>query len=80
MSQSQPRLDDPPPGCLRMIDLLGALSLAGDLAMGAHAEHAVRSCYLGMHIADQLQLPPDQRTSLYYAELLMDAGCTAWTS
>jgi HD-GYP domain-containing protein (c-di-GMP phosphodiesterase class II) len=80
MSHPQPRLDDPPPGYLRIADLLGALSLAGDLAMGAPAEHAVRSCYLGMRIADQLQLPPDQRTGLYYAELLMDAGCTAWTS
>ena len=80
MSHSPPRLDDPPPGSLRIADLLGALSLAGDLAMGVPAEHAVRSCYLGMQIADQLQLPPDQRTGLYYAELLMDAGCTAWTS
>ena len=80
MSHSQPRLDDPPPGCLRIADLLGALSLAADLSMGMPAEHAVRSCYLGMRIAGQLQLPPDQQVGLYYAELLMDAGCTAWTS
>jgi HD-GYP domain-containing protein (c-di-GMP phosphodiesterase class II) len=33
-----------------------------------------------MHIADLLQLSPEQQTGLYYAELLMDAGCTAWTS
>jgi HD-GYP domain-containing protein (c-di-GMP phosphodiesterase class II)/DNA-binding CsgD family transcriptional regulator len=80
MSHSPPRVDDPPPGCLRMADLLGALSLAADLAIGLPAEHAMRSCYLGMHIADRLQLSPDQQAGLYYAELLMDAGCTAWTS
>jgi HD-GYP domain-containing protein (c-di-GMP phosphodiesterase class II)/DNA-binding CsgD family transcriptional regulator len=63
-----------------MADLLGALSLAADLAIGLPAEHAMRSCYLGMRIADHLQLPPEEQAGLYYAELLMDAGCTAWTS
>ena len=33
-----------------------------------------------MRIADELRLPAEQRADLYYAELLMDAGCTAWTS
>jgi HD-GYP domain-containing protein (c-di-GMP phosphodiesterase class II) len=33
-----------------------------------------------MRIADRLGLTPAQRADLYYAELLMDAGCTAWTS
>jgi len=71
---------DPPPGHIRTADLLGALSLAADLATGLPAEHAVRSCYIAMHLADRLRLPPEERVSLYYAELLMDAGCTAWTS
>jgi HD-GYP domain-containing protein (c-di-GMP phosphodiesterase class II)/DNA-binding CsgD family transcriptional regulator len=69
-----------PPGCLRTADLLGALSLAADLAVGLPAEHAVRSCYIGMRIADHLGLPAEQRADLYYAHLLMDVGCTAWTS
>lgn len=80
MSHPQPRFDDPPPGHLRVADLLGALSLAADLTIGLPAEHAIRSCYLGMCIADRLQLTPDQQAGLYYAELLMDLGCTAWTS
>lgn len=82
MSDSQARVElaDPPPGYVRIADLLSALSLAADLAVGLPAEHAVRSCYLGMRIADRLMIPPDQRVGLYYAELLMDAGCTAWTS
>jgi len=65
---------------LRTADLLGALSLAADLAVGLPEEHAVRACYIGMHIAERLGLSADQRAALYYAELLMDAGCTAWTS
>lgn len=80
MDASAPRLDDPPPGCLRTADLLAALSLAADLAVGLPAEHAIRSCYIGIRIADLLRLSPDHQAELYYAQLLMDAGCTAWTS
>jgi HD-GYP domain-containing protein (c-di-GMP phosphodiesterase class II)/DNA-binding CsgD family transcriptional regulator len=80
MANFPTRPPDPPPGHLRTSDLLGALSLAADMAVGLSVEHALRSCYIGMHIADALGMPPDQQADLYYAELLMDAGCTAWTS
>jgi hypothetical protein len=33
-----------------------------------------------MRLAEALELPPEQRVHLYYAELLKDAGCTAYTS
>ena len=36
---------------IRTVDLLGAFSLASDLAMGLHMEHGARSCYIGVHIA-----------------------------
>ena len=65
---------------IRTADLLGAFSLASDLAMGLHMEHGARSCYIGMHIAQEMELPLEQRTDLYYAELLKDAGCTTYTS
>lgn len=78
--QQHAEADRPPPGYVRTADLLSALSLAADLAIGMPAEHAVRSCYLGMRVAERLALPPDQQADLYYAGLLMDAGCTAWTS
>jgi HD-GYP domain-containing protein (c-di-GMP phosphodiesterase class II)/DNA-binding CsgD family transcriptional regulator len=71
---------DLPPGRLRTADLMAALSLASDMAVGLPAEHAVRSCYIGMHVADQMRLPAHQQVDVYYAQLLMDAGCTAWTS
>ena len=48
--------------------------------MGLHMEHGVRSCYIGMHIAQEMELPLEQRADLYYAELLKDAGCTTYTS
>ena len=79
-TESAVREIEVPAGSLRTADLLCAPSLAADLAVGLPAEHAVRSCYIGMRIADQLGLPPDQRANVYYAHLLMDAGCTAWTS
>ena len=65
---------------IRTADLLGAFSLASDFAMGLHTEHGARSCYIGMHIAQEMDLPLEQRTDLYYAELLKDAGCTTYTS
>jgi hypothetical protein len=71
---------DAPKGHLHTIDLIGALSLAGDMAMGLSAGHGVRASYIGMRIAGELGLPRDQHPDLFYAELLMDAGCTAWTS
>ena len=65
---------------IRTVDVLGAFSLASDLAVGLHTEHGARSCYIGMHIAQEMGLPLEQRTDLYYAELLKDAGCTTYTS
>jgi hypothetical protein len=70
----------PEGNAIRTADLLGAFSLASDLAMGLHTQHGARSCYIGMHIAQEMDLPSEQRTDLYYAELLKDAGCTTYTS
>src|SRR5690348_17189223 len=67
-------------GQIRTADVLGALSLAADLALGLPEEHVLRSCYIGMRLAEQFELSPAEQVDLYYAELLMDAGCTAWTS
>ncbi len=38
--------------------------------------HAVRSCILGMRIAQELKLSPQDCADLYYALLLKDAGCS----
>lgn len=62
---------------LRMSEVISALSYALDLTEGQPPGHAVRSCLIGMRIADELQLDPATRSSLYYALLLKDAGCSS---
>jgi putative nucleotidyltransferase with HDIG domain len=62
---------------LRMSDLISALSLALDLTEGQPMGHSVKACVLGMRIADILDLPLEERSNLYYALLLKDAGCSS---
>ena len=64
------------PATIRFSDLISALSVALDLTEGQPMGHAVRSCILGMRIAEELQLSPQERSDLYYALLLKDAGCS----
>jgi hypothetical protein len=79
MGQHASPLSSPEPaGMIRTADVLGALSAAADLALGMPEGHAARSCYLGMAIADRLGLSLKEKATVYYSELLMDAGCTAW--
>ncbi|GMV84259.1 MAG: hypothetical protein AMXMBFR80_01170 [Dehalococcoidia bacterium] len=72
--------DPPAPRAIRTADVLGALSLAGDLAVGLPAEHGLRTCLVAMRLAQRLSLPAGEQITVYYTSLLMDAGCTAWTS
>jgi HD-GYP domain-containing protein (c-di-GMP phosphodiesterase class II)/DNA-binding CsgD family transcriptional regulator len=65
---------------VRTADVLGALSLASDLAVGLPAEHGLRSCLIAMRLAQRLSLPDWEQITVYYTSMLMDAGCTAWTS
>jgi putative nucleotidyltransferase with HDIG domain len=64
------------PGTIRLSDVVSALSAALDLTEGQPMGHAIRSCLIGMRIADELQLSPQDRGDLYYALLLKDAGCS----
>ena len=58
-------------------ELLAALSHALDLTEGAPAGHTLRSCMIAMRIADSIGLGTADRTALYYAMLLKDAGCSS---
>ncbi len=58
-------------------ELLAALSHALDLTEGAPAGHTLRSCMIAMRIADSIGLGAEDRTALYYAMLLKDAGCSS---
>jgi putative nucleotidyltransferase with HDIG domain len=57
--------------------VIGALSHALDIAEGQPPGHAVRSCVIGMRLAAELELDAGQRSDLFYALLLKDAGCSA---
>jgi HD-GYP domain-containing protein (c-di-GMP phosphodiesterase class II) len=58
-------------------ELLAALSHALDLTEGAPAGHTLRSCMIAMRLADDIGLGSEDRTALYYAMLLKDAGCSS---
>lgn len=62
---------------VRLSDLLSALSYALDVTEGQPAGHAARSCAIGMRIALEAGVCDDELSSLYYALLLKDAGCSA---
>jgi putative nucleotidyltransferase with HDIG domain len=57
--------------------VIGALSYALDVAEGQPPGHAIRSCLIGMRLAAELELSPAERSDLFYALLLKDAGCSA---
>uniref|UniRef100_A0A832I1P3 HD domain-containing protein n=1 Tax=Eiseniibacteriota bacterium TaxID=2212470 RepID=A0A832I1P3_UNCEI len=59
---------------VRLSEVLAALSFALDLTDGQPVGHAMRSCLIGLGLADRLGLPEDARRDLYYALLLKDVG------
>ena len=65
------------PTALKLSSILSGLSYALDLTEGHPRGHASRSCLIGMRIADVLGLPPDDKSHLFYALLLKDAGCSS---
>lgn len=62
---------------ISLSEIISALSFALDLTEGALQGHALRSCLLGMRLAAEIGLPSDQTTSLYFALLLKDVGCSS---
>ena len=66
--------DEPP---LTLSALLGALSCALDLTEGVEAGHALRSCIIGLRIAEVIGLSPAEQANLHLVLLLKDAGCSS---
>ena len=62
---------------IRLSEVISALSYALDLTEGQPMGHAVRSCVIGMRIGEEIGLDDDARSSLFYALLLKDAGCSS---
>jgi HD-GYP domain-containing protein (c-di-GMP phosphodiesterase class II) len=57
--------------------VVAAMSYALDLTEGEPAGHTVRACKIGMRLAEEIGLDAAQRSRLFYALLLKDAGCSA---
>src|SRR5437763_1214568 len=68
-------------GCeVRLSDVLGGLSMALDLTEGQRPGHSVRTCAIGMRLAEALGLSKEQRSALFYALLMKDLGCSSNSS
>ena len=65
-----PPMDARGPARIRLSRVIGGLSYALDLTEGEPPGHAVRSCVIGMRIADELGLDAATRSRLFYALLM----------
>jgi len=65
------------PRHIALSEVIAGLSYALDLTEGEPPGHAVRSCLIGMRLAQELELDAATRSHLFYALLLKDAGCSA---
>jgi HD-GYP domain-containing protein (c-di-GMP phosphodiesterase class II) len=61
----------------RTSEILSALSCALDITEGQPPGHAVRTCLIGMRLADRAGVPREDRGALFYALLLKDLGCSS---
>jgi len=77
-SQALPEVErnDAPPS-VSLSSIISALSYALDLTEGQPMGHSVRSCVIGMRIAQQIGMSQADQADLYYALLLKDAGCSS---
>jgi HD-GYP domain-containing protein (c-di-GMP phosphodiesterase class II) len=62
---------------VRLAELIASISLATDLGLGQPMEHVLRSCILGLRIAEDLELEESERAVVYYVALLAWLGCHA---
>jgi HD-GYP domain-containing protein (c-di-GMP phosphodiesterase class II) len=61
---------------IRLSEVVAALSHALDVTEGQPLGHAERSCLIGLRLAEAVGMDAAQRSSLFYALLLKDAGCS----
>lgn len=65
------------PEDLRLSEVLAGLTAALDITEGQPVGHSVRSCMIGMRIAERIGMAEDERADLLYALLLKDLGCSS---
>jgi HD-GYP domain-containing protein (c-di-GMP phosphodiesterase class II) len=64
---------------VRRAEIIAALSIATDLAMGQPVEFALRSCLLALRLGETLGFTSDEMRETYYETLLRYIGCNAET-
>jgi hypothetical protein len=52
---------------IAMSEVVGSLSYALDITEGQPPGHALRSCMIGMRLAEEIGLPAADRSNLFYA-------------
>ncbi len=62
---------------VRTAEVIAALSLATDLAIGVPLEHGLHSTLFAMRLAERLGVDDETASHTYYACLLFYVGCTA---
>jgi HD-GYP domain-containing protein (c-di-GMP phosphodiesterase class II) len=62
---------------VQLAELVASMSLATDLGMGQPMEHVIRSCVVGLRLAELLGVDESERAVVYYAALLAWVGCHA---
>lgn len=67
-------MEDP---VVRLGELVAALSLATDLALGRPLEHELRTTVLSLRLGDSLGMDEEELRELYWVALLRYVGCTA---
>jgi hypothetical protein len=55
---------------VRLSELVAALSLSSDFALGQPMEHVLRSCLIALRVADRLGLDEARRSETYWVTLL----------
>jgi len=62
---------------LGLAEILGVFARAGDLGRGQAEGHVEQVCWIGMRLAQELDLAPPDRDDVYFTTLLVHGGCTA---
>ncbi len=60
---------------VRLAELVAALSLGVDLGFGQPMEHVLRETIIALRLSEQLGLDDAERSTVYYAGLLVNVGC-----
>jgi HD-GYP domain-containing protein (c-di-GMP phosphodiesterase class II) len=76
MSPAIIRPEDRAPS-VSVAEVFSALSFALDISEGHPFGHALRTCLIGMRLAERMGLPMADRRDLYYGLMLKDVGCSS---